>query len=74
MKLKELASQLGLELRGDGDAEVLAPAPIEAAAPGMIIFVASAKFAPLLARTTATAAIVAPEFAENAKCPVLISA
>ncbi|MGH7781136.1 MAG: UDP-3-O-(3-hydroxymyristoyl)glucosamine N-acyltransferase [Candidatus Binataceae bacterium] len=74
MKLKELASLLGLELRGDGDAEVFAPAPIEAAAPGMIIFVASAKFAPLLARTTATAAIVAPEFTENAKCPVLISA
>lgn len=74
MKLKELASKLGLELRGNGDAEVYAPAPIEAAAPGMIIFVASAKFAPVLARTSAAAAIVAPEFAADAKCPVLLSA
>jgi len=37
MKLNELASKLGLELRGDGGAEIFAPAPIEAAGPGMII-------------------------------------
>jgi UDP-3-O-[3-hydroxymyristoyl] glucosamine N-acyltransferase len=74
MKLSELAQKLGLELRGDGTLEVFAPAPIEAAAPGMIIFVASAKYAPVLVRTSAAAAIVAPEFVENAKCSVLISA
>ncbi|MGC1341512.1 MAG: UDP-3-O-(3-hydroxymyristoyl)glucosamine N-acyltransferase [Candidatus Binataceae bacterium] len=74
MKLSELAKKLGLEIRGDGTVEVFAPAPIEAAAPGMIIFVASAKYAPVLARTSAAAAIVAPEFAENAKCSVLVSA
>lgn len=74
MKLSELAQKLGLELRGDGTVEVFAPAPIEAAAPGMIIFVASAKYAPILARTGAAAAIVAREFAADAKCPVLISA
>ena len=33
MKLKELASKLGLELRGDGGVEIFAPAPIEAFAP-----------------------------------------
>src|SRR5208282_4686095 len=43
MKLKELASKLGLESRGDGGVEIFAPAPIEAAGPGMIVFVASAK-------------------------------
>lgn len=74
MKLSELAKKLGLELRGDATVEVFAPAPIEAAAPGMIIFVASAKYAPVLARTSAAAAIVAPEFVESAKCSVLISA
>jgi len=42
MKLKELASKLGLKLRGDGEIEILAPVPIEAAAPGTIIFAAGA--------------------------------
>jgi UDP-3-O-[3-hydroxymyristoyl] glucosamine N-acyltransferase len=74
MKLKELASRLKLELRGDGEVDVFAPAPIEAAAPGMIIFVAGAKYAPVLASTRAAAAIVPAEFAAGAACPVLISA
>src|SRR5262249_59177204 len=74
MKLAELASRLGLELRGNGEVEIFGPAPIEAAAPGMVIFVANGKFAPALKRTSASAAIVAPEFAEVAPCPVLISA
>lgn len=73
MKLKELASRLELELRGNGDTEIFAPAPIEAAGPGMIIFVAGEKFAPLLQKTTAAAAIVASQFADQARCPVLIS-
>jgi UDP-3-O-[3-hydroxymyristoyl] glucosamine N-acyltransferase len=73
MKLKELASRLGLELRGDGEVEIIAPAPIEAAAPGMIIFVSAAKYAPILKTRRAAAAIVAPEFADGAACPVLIS-
>jgi UDP-3-O-[3-hydroxymyristoyl] glucosamine N-acyltransferase len=73
MKLKELATRLELELRGNGDTEVFAPAPIEAAGPGMIIFVAADKFVPMLQRSGAAAAIVAPQFAEHARCPVLIS-
>src|SRR5262249_42747119 len=62
-----------LELRGDGETEILAPAPIEAAGPGMIIFVAAEKFAPTLERTSAAAAIVAREFVDKARCPALIS-
>ena len=73
MKLRELASRLALEMRGNGDTEIFAPAPIEAAGPGMIIFVGAEKFLPILERTSAAAAIVAPNFAEHARCPVLIS-
>ncbi|HKM98912.1 MAG TPA: UDP-3-O-(3-hydroxymyristoyl)glucosamine N-acyltransferase [Candidatus Binataceae bacterium] len=73
MKLKELADRLGLELHGDGQVEIFAPAPIEAAGPGMIIFVGAEKFAPILQKTSASAAIVSPEFASAARCPVLIS-
>jgi len=73
MKLKELAARLELEMRGDGETEIFAPAPIEAAGPGMITFVDGEKFAPHLERTTAAAAIVKREFADKARCPVLIS-
>ncbi len=73
MKLKDLASKLGLELRGDGDVEIFAPAPTEAAAPGMIIFVATPKFAPAL-QSNVSAAITTAELAAGAKCSTLISA
>jgi UDP-3-O-[3-hydroxymyristoyl] glucosamine N-acyltransferase len=74
MKLKELASRLGLELRGNGEAGINAPAPLEAAAPGTIIFVASAKYLSALRTTTASCAIVPAELAAEAPCAVLISA
>jgi UDP-3-O-[3-hydroxymyristoyl] glucosamine N-acyltransferase len=73
MKLKELASKLGLEIRGDGGVEIFAPAPIEAAAPGMIVFVASAKYAPAL-QSNVSAAITTAELAAGAKCATLLSA
>src|ERR1700678_2354385 len=73
MKLKELASKLGLELCGDGGVEIFGPAPIEAAAPGMIIFVSSAKYAPAL-QSSVSAAITTAELAAEAKCATLISA
>jgi len=73
MKLKELASKLGLEIRGDGGVEIFGPAPIEAAAPGMIVFVASAKYAPAL-QSSVSAAITTAELAAGAKCATLISA
>ena len=62
MNLKELASKLGLEIRGDGGVEIFAPAPIEAAGPGMIVFVASAKYAPAL-QSSVSAAITTVELA-----------
>jgi UDP-3-O-[3-hydroxymyristoyl] glucosamine N-acyltransferase len=39
----------------------------------MIIYVRNDKFAPFLQTTTASAAIVAPQYVDQAKCPVLIS-
>lgn len=73
MKLKDLAQRLGLELRGDGGVEIFAPAPIEAAAPGMIVFVAAPKYAAAL-QSDVSAAITTVELAVGAKCATLISA
>ena len=73
MKLKELASKLGREFRGDGEVDIFMPAPIEAAGPGTVIFVANEKYSPMLETTTASCVIVLEQFAARAKCPVLIS-
>src|SRR5260370_20917361 len=73
MKLKELASKLGLEISGDSGVEIFAPAPIEAAGPGMIVFVASAKYASAL-QSSVPAAITTAGLAAGAKCATLISA
>jgi len=73
MKLKDLASKLAREFRGDGEVDIIMPAPIEAAGPGTIIFVANEKYAPMLESTTASCVIVPEQFAGRAKCPVLIS-
>src|SRR5260370_17333844 len=73
MKLMELASKLGLKLRGDGEIEILAPVPIEAAGPGTIIFAAGAKYAAALRTTTAAAAIVPADLIAEAKCATLES-
>jgi len=73
MKLKQLASKLGREFRGDGEIEIIMPAPIEAAGPGTVIFVANEKYAPMLETTTAACVIVPEQFAARAKCAVLLS-
>ena len=74
MKLLELAQKLDLPLRGDGTVEVLAPAPIETAGPGMITFATGAKYAATLRGSSAAAAIVSAEIVDEARCPVLVSA
>jgi UDP-3-O-[3-hydroxymyristoyl] glucosamine N-acyltransferase len=73
MKLGELAKKLSLQLNGDPNIEVFAPAPAEAAAPGTVTFVAAAKFASALAGS-ASAAITTEELAHGAKCATLVSA
>ena len=73
MKLKELAGRLKLPLRGDGDLEIASPAPLEAAMPGTVIFVAAAKYLDALRTTSASCAIVPPDLAAEAPCAVMIS-
>ena len=63
MILRELADRLGCALRGDGAVEVDRVAPIDAAGPGSLTFVASAKWAVRLKTTQATAVIVQPSVA-----------
>ena len=73
MKLREIATRLGLELRGDGEVEIAMPAPIETAAAGTITFASGPKYAAALRASRASAAIVAPEIATEAQCPVIVT-
>jgi UDP-3-O-[3-hydroxymyristoyl] glucosamine N-acyltransferase len=57
--LSELAKRLGCALRGDGSVEVLRVSGIEDAGPGDLSFVANPRYLAHLARTRASAVIVA---------------
>lgn len=59
MKLAEIATRLGCELRGDGEIEVGRLMPIEEAGPGDLTFIANPRYRPWLKTTRASAAIVA---------------
>jgi len=60
LTLSALASAISATLRGDGARVVGRCAPIEEAGPGDLTFVANQKYARLLKKTTAAAAIVSP--------------
>lgn len=64
MKLGELASRLGAELRGDGTREITGVKGIEEAGPSEITFVANPRYAALARTTRAAAVIVEPGFQE----------
>jgi UDP-3-O-[3-hydroxymyristoyl] glucosamine N-acyltransferase len=64
MKLGELASRLGAELRGDAESEVTGVKGIEDAGPTEITFVANPRYAGLARKTRAAAVLVEPEFQE----------
>lgn len=70
MKLGDLAAQLGCQLEGDGEIEVLRVATIADAGPGDLTFLAHAKYAAALAATRAAAVITGPDGAA-APCAVL---
>jgi UDP-3-O-[3-hydroxymyristoyl] glucosamine N-acyltransferase len=59
MKLADIASHLGCELRGDGSIEVNRLMPIEEAGPGDLTFVANPRYRPFLKTTRASAVILA---------------
>src|SRR5215469_13275695 len=64
MKLGELASRLGADLRGDPELEVTGVRGIEEAGPSEITFVANPRYAGLARKTNAAAVLVEPEFPE----------
>jgi UDP-3-O-[3-hydroxymyristoyl] glucosamine N-acyltransferase len=68
LTLGELAVRLGCELRGDPDAVVVGVAPLGAAGPGGLSFLASPQYRPELRATRATAVVLAATDAEL--CPV----
>ena len=68
LTLGEIAVRLGCELRGDPDAVVSRVAPLGAAGPGGLAFLASPQYRPELRATRATAVVLAP--ADVELCPV----
>src|SRR5580658_4322741 len=64
MKLGELATQLGAELRGNPDLEITGVKGIEEAGPTEITFVANVRYTALARATQAAAVLVAPDFQE----------
>jgi UDP-3-O-[3-hydroxymyristoyl] glucosamine N-acyltransferase len=64
MKLGELASRLGAELRGDAELEVTGVKGIEEAGPTEVTFVANPRYGGLARKTRAVAVLVEPEFPE----------
>jgi UDP-3-O-[3-hydroxymyristoyl] glucosamine N-acyltransferase len=72
MKLGEVASRLGAELRGDADVEVTGVKGIEDAGPTEITFVANPRYAGLARKTQAAAVLVEPEFQEIAAATLRI--
>jgi UDP-3-O-[3-hydroxymyristoyl] glucosamine N-acyltransferase len=64
VKLGELASRLGAELRGDADLEITGVKGIEEAGPTEITFVANPRYTSLARTTRAAAVLVEPDFQE----------
>ncbi len=64
MKLGELATRLGAELRGDPNLEVTGVKGIEEAGPSEITFVANPRYGGLAKKTQAAAVLVEPDFPE----------
>src|ERR1039457_3416768 len=62
MKLGELATRLGAELRGNAELEITGVKGIEEAGPTEITFVANPKYGGLARKTKAAAVLVEPEF------------
>jgi len=72
MKLGELASRLGAELRGDAELEVNGVKGIEEAGPSEVTFVANPRYAALARTTRAAAVLVEPEFPEIASATLRV--
>jgi UDP-3-O-[3-hydroxymyristoyl] glucosamine N-acyltransferase len=71
VKLRELATRLGCELRGDGELEIRGVAGLDEAGPGDLSFLANPRYAEKLGATRAGAVVVAP--GQQAAVPSLVS-
>ncbi|MBW4936110.1 UDP-3-O-(3-hydroxymyristoyl)glucosamine N-acyltransferase [Marinobacter sp. F4206] len=71
-RLEEIAKALGAELRGDPDVQVAGLATLQAASPGQISFLANPSYAKYLADSQASAVIMSPASAGDAKTNVLL--
>jgi len=65
MRLREIADALGCALRGDGEIEIEALAPIESAGPGDLSFIANPRYERYLASARASALILATSAPET---------
>jgi UDP-3-O-[3-hydroxymyristoyl] glucosamine N-acyltransferase len=72
MQLRHLASQLGCELVGDGEIEIIGVAGMEYAVPGQLTFLANPTYAPKVKQTKASAILVA-ETVRDAPIASLVS-
>jgi UDP-3-O-[3-hydroxymyristoyl] glucosamine N-acyltransferase len=72
VRLGDLAAQLGCELEGDGEVDIVRVAAIEDAGPGDLTFLANSKYTSLLKATRASAVIVSPDVG-GAPCPMLLT-
>jgi UDP-3-O-[3-hydroxymyristoyl] glucosamine N-acyltransferase len=72
MKLGELATRLGAELRGDAELEVTGVKGLEEAGPTDVTFVANPRYAGLARKTRAAAVLVEPEFQQIAAATLRI--
>jgi len=73
MKAKDLASALGLQLRGDGDTELDGIAPIEQAGVGMLSLLAHPKYLRVLQKTRPACVIAPGELAGRIEIAALVS-
>jgi UDP-3-O-[3-hydroxymyristoyl] glucosamine N-acyltransferase len=64
-RLGDIAAELGAELRGDPDTDIVGLATLQAALPGQIAFLANPSYARHLTNTKASAVILAPSLADR---------
>lgn len=73
LTLAQLAGELGIELRGDGNIRVSSVATLQRASEGSLSFLANACYRKYLSGTRASAVILAPQHAEECGAALLVS-
>ena len=73
LTLAQLAEQLDVELRGDGEIRISAVAPLQEGRPGALSFLANPKYRRYLKTTQAAVVVLSEQDATDAPVPVLVS-